>query len=75
MKIEWMGVAPSKCDGCGRAIKDTFYDMATKIGPWACLCGACAYHGIGCGEVGTGRGQRYDRRRRKGGNAWVKTAG
>lgn len=57
----WMGSKPDKCEGCERPFMKVFYDMRTVLGPWAKLCPDCAFDGIGIGETGTGKGQRYER--------------
>lgn len=58
----WMGHAPEKCDTCNTPIDGKFYDAATKMGPWACMCPSCHVLGPGLGMLGLGRGQEYTRR-------------
>ena len=41
MATVWMGPMPDKCDTCGTSIDGKFYDAATKMGPWACMCPSC----------------------------------
>lgn len=67
----WQGQAPTHCDVCRRPLKATFVDGRTQLGPWAIMCPSCRVD-IGPLELGTGRGQKYER---KPGQAWVKTAG
>lgn len=62
-KRYWMGPKPVECDTCAAPIKDVFYDMATRRGPWACMCPTCATLGPGIGKTGTGLGQKYERSR------------
>lgn len=58
MATVWMGPVPEKCDTCGTPIDGKFYDAATKMGPWACMCPSC--HTLGL--LGPGKGQEYTRR-------------
>jgi hypothetical protein len=44
------------CDVCGS--KEARYDAATKMGPWAYLCGTCYGRLAASTELGVGRGQR-----------------
>lgn len=74
---------PGECDGCHRRIDlgDRFYDVRTIHGPWGKFCPACvmdhARHASNGKEpaLGTGLGQRYDKRIVDGQPIWVKTAG
>lgn len=59
---KWLSKPPTSCDVCGDPIGETFYDMRTRSGPWACMCPRCAMVGPGVGRVGTGFGQKYERR-------------
>lgn len=53
-----MNGQPTKCDLCGRDLKQQYVDGRTKIGPWATMCALCHHtHGVG---IGIGRGQRFD---------------
>jgi hypothetical protein len=61
------------CDVCGDKIEDEFYDMATKQGPWACMCPDCATNGIGINRLGLGLGQHY--KREEVGGKYFKIAG
>lgn len=55
-ELIWSGY--TRCDGCGYECGEQLYDTRTKRGPWAVLCERC-YPRLGCGELGTGLGQRY----------------
>jgi hypothetical protein len=57
----WLSPPPELCDTCQLPIHHVFYDMKTTMGPWGCLCVACAMFGPGIGRTGPGLGQRYDR--------------
>lgn len=50
--------APEKCDCCGAAIKDVFYDARTKFGSWANMDEHC-FKEVGLGKLGVGFGQKY----------------
>lgn len=53
----WDGTNPTKCDLCRCAIKSTFVDGRTTLGPWGILCVQCHNtYGVG---LGTGKGQKY----------------
>lgn len=55
----WVGPAPTNCDLCSVAIKDTFVDGRTVLGPWGNMCTRCHRdHGAG---LGAGLGQKYRR--------------
>lgn len=62
MATVWMGQVPEKCDTCGTPIDGKFYDAATKMGAWACMCPSCHALGPGRGLLGPGKGQEYTRR-------------
>lgn len=47
MATVWMGPVPEKCDTCDTPIDGKFYDAATKMGPWACMCPSCQALGPG----------------------------
>jgi hypothetical protein len=49
--------APHECDICHDPLPNVYYDAATTLGPWACMCPSCFTH-LGRG-LGVGRGQRY----------------
>lgn len=57
----WMGSVPEACDICKTPIDDKFYDAATSVGPWACMCPSCHTLGPGLGRLGPGKGQEYTR--------------
>jgi len=57
--VIWLGRFPLKCDTCSADIKDTFFDAATKFGPWANMCPTCQTLGPGLNQVGPGKGQKY----------------
>lgn len=68
--VAWIGLTPDRCDLCGTRLIESFVDGKTRMGPWACMCGAChAGHGIG---FGTGRGQGYTK---DDAGRWLKTGG
>jgi hypothetical protein len=57
---KWMGNPPVKCDLCHLPLKgDSFYDFKVPIfGQWGIGCEHCfVKYG---GELGTGRGQKYN---------------
>ena len=58
----WLSPVPEKCDICDAVIDVTFYDMKTNMGPWACMCTACATLGPGIGKTGLGLGQKYSKK-------------
>lgn len=58
----WLGLVPEKCDTCGAAIGGKFYDAATKMGPWACMCPSCQVLGPGRNRLGPGLGQEWTKR-------------
>ncbi len=62
MATVWMGPVPEKCDTCGTPIDGKFYDAATKMQMWACMCPSCHTLGPGLGLLGPGKGQEYTRR-------------
>ena len=64
----WLGTVPNT-DDFGCAIIDRFYDVKTKLGPWAILSPA-SYKVYGI-KLGTGYGQCYEKR----GTRWVKVEG
>lgn len=63
--LYWAGPRPKECEGCGLPIFTEFFDIATTVngrrGPWGCLCRSCAVLGPGCGYIGPGYGQKYER--------------
>jgi hypothetical protein len=62
-----------KCDGCPKKLLLVCYDTKTKLnGMWANLCPTC-YNLYGIGKLGTGLGQRYERKAV--GTPFTKTAG
>ena len=68
MKAEkiWNGSTPATCNLCGCGLRVAFWDcrLAGRTA-WAMLCPLCQL------THGTERGQKYERRRRKGGAVWV----
>lgn len=73
MGKQWFGTIPAQCDLCKQPIKDVFIDGATKMGCWANMCPSC-HRNRGHG-LGTGRGQKYQRKLVDGKEVWVKIAG
>jgi len=57
ISTHWLGEVGS-CDICGKELTITFIDGATRMGPWAKMCGSC-YDKYGVG-LGLGKGQAYD---------------
>lgn len=51
-----------------------FVDGRTRHGQWANMCAKC-WPLEGCGQLGTGRGQRYEPRDIDGRVKWLKVAG
>ena len=73
MKNKWHGAIPTQCEVCGGKIKDEFIDGKTKVGFWANMCPAC-HKEFGVG-LGTGKGQKYNVRKIKGGGTeWMKVS-
>lgn len=72
MATVWMGPVPKKCDTCDTPIDGKFYDAATKMGAWACMCPSCHTLGPGRGLLGPGRGQKYEK---QADGKWLKTEG
>jgi len=68
-KVVWVGEPPTRCDICGKRIKNIFIDGKTRMGPWAFMCPEC-HRRFGVG-LGVGRGQKYV----KNGEEWVKKEG
>lgn len=50
---------PTKCDLCGSHIGNTLFDFKTIMGPWGNGCPDC-FENYG-GQLGTGRGQKYEK--------------
>lgn len=72
---QWTGPAPERCDICRGAIADKFYDARIpSVGSWGHMCPRCF---VSTGALlGTGRGQRYERRESPNDGAiWAKTGG
>ena len=67
----WLSPIPGFCETCDGPIKTVFYDAATAMGPWACMCKSCFEFGPGLGKLGQGLGQEYTQH----GDDWVKTGG
>lgn len=69
----WMGDPPTACDiDASHKITDTFIDGSTSRG-WANMCPAChTEYGRG---LGTGRGQKYEKREVEGKTRWLKVEG
>lgn len=65
----WRGSPITTCDVCKHKIGASFYDGATRHGPWAIMCHTC-WSLIGTG-TGDGKGQRYTLDK----GTWVKTHG
>lgn len=69
----WLSPVPERCETCEQPMGDTMYDSAVgRGGPWACMCGNCFAFGPGLGELGTGRGQKYEKQPD---GRWLKTGG
>lgn len=66
-KRVWIAEVPKSCEICGAKIRATFYDAATKSGPWAIMCRGC-FEAVGEGRLGIGYGQKYVKK----GDDWVK---
>lgn len=73
---------PGECNYCHQRldIGDRFYDVRTLNGTWGNFCPACVQHvatlnADGKVVIGTGYGQRYDKRESDGSAVWIKTAG
>lgn len=60
-KVYWLSGVPAKCDTCKTPITNVFYDAKTDMGPWACMCPSCQTLGPGLGQVGLGKGQKYEK--------------
>lgn len=59
----WMGGDPTSCDTCDTSIEGIFYDAKTSIqGKWANMCPSCFTLGPGLGQLGPGKGQRYEKK-------------
>lgn len=71
-KVYWLSPVPSNCQTCAAGIGEVFFDAKTQFGPWACLCPTCQEFGPGLGQVGTGRGQKYEKQKD---GKWLKTEG
>jgi len=61
-EVKWLGSAPDKCDTCDTPIGNIFYDAKTEFGPWACMCPSCFTLGPGLGKLGTGFGQKFEKK-------------
>lgn len=70
----WAGKAPTHCDLCGLRLFATFVDGRTSDGRWGIMCPRCRV-AEGRLELGTGLGQKYERRSQGDEVYWVKTAG
>lgn len=74
----WAG-EPGECDfsNIGRDKghdMTTFVDGRTKGGPWANMCMSC-WSTQGIGRLGTGYGQKYEKREVGGKARWLKVEG
>lgn len=61
-EVKWLGAIPNKCDTCDAPIGNIFYDAKTEFGPWACMCPSCFAFGPGIGKLGTGLGQKFEKK-------------
>lgn len=70
-KLHWCGEVP-EFDTFGIEIKDAFIDGKTKYGPWAIMAVGNSWATNGCGKLGVGCGQRYEK---QADGLWLKTEG
>jgi hypothetical protein len=70
MEKFWIGPVPTHCDVGQEPIKSVFIDGKVGRGPWGFMCLSC--HALDGNGLGTGKGQRYDKRSD---GRWVKTEG
>jgi hypothetical protein len=66
----WEGKVAAK-DDFNQPIINEFIDGKTNQGPWAIMTPSSWLH-YGCGKLGTGFGQRYEKRE---GGRWLKVEG
>ena len=59
MERYWHG--STVCDFCQEEIKSVLIDGRTQLGPWATMCEQ-DWREHGCGQLGTGSGQKYEER-------------
>ena len=69
-KRYWEGTEPVK-DSFGNAITDTFIDGRTPGGTWG-MFNPTSWQVAGCGQLGTGFGQRYEK---QADGRWLKVEG
>lgn len=58
-KLYWVSPAPA-VDDFGNTIEDEFVDGRSVLGPWG-LFTPKSWRTYGCGQFGTGHGQKYRR--------------
>lgn len=71
-EVYWLSFPPDNCEICEAEIDALFYDAATVMGPWACMCHSCFALGPGLNKLGTGLGQKYQKQPT---GKWLKTGG